>query len=1387
MKSRIIIVTVLISILCFLSCRKQPNNEQKLSNRDEKIDELDSLTYVWRYQDLDTALYYSQKALDYFDETKEGGKKIQKYLDTLNLGRAYLTHAHLYYLCHNFNKADTLIKNYESIVNLREIYRNIKTIDNPYNKYDYIDFLKKFSGFKSKSDKDKHFFTYLLMLRNLQKIEIATRLLNFTDISRYLDRPPLIDLHKPKEGWKNANNRKLKKVYREFYESKEWYWAKMFYNIKYATYNYSFEFIDKDSYRHFSDCFDALAQLSRVSYPTIQESVRQFDKAILYNYNYCLANVYSALAQTIGSVPMLRIPTETPNPKEEGIIPFLNDFFKKGEKSNKYSKINHFHFQEDSTFLIHIYNEIDTKKDTNDTDDKVIRIKNEIAHYFYQRAFDIYFDQLGLLKNDPNIYWKANFLQDVAVIKMNLENTGYEEYLKNIFKEKFTDIDIKKNLHESDFLFKKWCGNHIDYFQLCGSKLYLAEYYLKHNNTVTARSYLDSAKIINNLALSVKYFSIRDDYNIVLNYCKIDTSKQHQEEKERLKFIIETTYKNHRINNIRQEDHRDRIAKENQKKNDNQKITIKLLSSIGVLIGTLIIIFFRKGKKRKEEGTKRKEEEAKREEEEIKRKEKEIILKKALLNEMEIKQNAEDINDCFLIYSKWRKSPDMIKHLFEKIAYTLFNDIEKIPISDKGATKYIKGIDIGILYVHKEHKNKSGEIEKLDGFSYDEYSGIKRYRIEKKDHPALKICCNKEAIIQDKKKYVEIKENVVHIYNFNEKELKYINEDGGFILGTSKNNLYYDKLDDYIHSLLYIPLKDKESGEILGVITFQTIKENLDKELENCKALANFIAVSIKGESDDLEILNDSLKDISRINYNNFSYSEMQKLFRLVYEYMFGKTTKSEKEKEKEKEKEDLFSVTLWLEEEKNEKDIKLINEAIIKKDSYTSPRLRNYTDTETKILVEYSYERYINKDGKTEDLTEDKFRNPTYLHDYSTRPALYCFAKSKADIKNMPEKEINIHDFDFSNWKLGKEERKANGDIKTSDEKIDEVTSDQKKWKGTEYYKYISKLHEEAKKEDYQDLIIEKYIENLDRRVFYTGASNKGLVTNSLLFYPIVVGEEKERTVKGVLSFQHQKSFYFKDNHRIMLKIIAQLIGISMDNAELIQQNDLIMQQNTQYLISEKFRFQLDNHFTKNALLKVGDIIDKKHKDRRYFLQFEELFEYLVDASKKKEGIPIKEDIQFLEKFISMNNVLYPTIEFEYHCDTNLMEKKIPPLILQPFVENSIRHGIKPIREKIEKGKITINYEVTEDTDLGSVLECTITDNGQGREAAEEKKRKREENERNLGAPPENNNTSVGISSTIDLLRHLYPKIQYPVQIIDLKNGEVSKGTKVIVKILLS
>jgi sensor histidine kinase YesM len=111
----------------------------------------------------------------------------------------------------------------------------------------------------------------------------------------------------------------------------------------------------------------------------------------------------------------------------------------------------------------------------------------------------------------------------------------------------------------------------------------------------------------------------------------------------------------------------------------------------------------------------------------------------------------------------------------------------------------------------------------------------------------------------------------------------------------------------------------------------------------------------------------------------------------------------------------------------------------------------------------------------------------------------------------------------------------------------------------------------------------------------------------------------------------------------------------------------------------------------------------------------------------------------------------------------------QIPPLLLQPFVENAIWHGLM---HKETGGTIVVDVALKDST----LLQVTVIDDGVGRQKASEFKSK-----------TATKNKSFGMKVTaerIELINHLY-KTATEVQIIDLKNinGEAT-GTKVIIEI---
>jgi LytS/YehU family sensor histidine kinase len=111
----------------------------------------------------------------------------------------------------------------------------------------------------------------------------------------------------------------------------------------------------------------------------------------------------------------------------------------------------------------------------------------------------------------------------------------------------------------------------------------------------------------------------------------------------------------------------------------------------------------------------------------------------------------------------------------------------------------------------------------------------------------------------------------------------------------------------------------------------------------------------------------------------------------------------------------------------------------------------------------------------------------------------------------------------------------------------------------------------------------------------------------------------------------------------------------------------------------------------------------------------------------------------------------------------------EVPPLIIQPYVENAIWHGL--LHKEIA-GQLTIHVSMITET----MLQCTIEDNGIGRQLAKELKSKSATTRKSLG---------IKLTEDRISLVNKHAQLNASVDIIDLKldNGQ-AMGTKVIIKI---
>ncbi len=158
--------------------------------------------------------------------------------------------------------------------------------------------------------------------------------------------------------------------------------------------------------------------------------------------------------------------------------------------------------------------------------------------------------------------------------------------------------------------------------------------------------------------------------------------------------------------------------------------------------------------------------------------------------------------------------------------------------------------------------------------------------------------------------------------------------------------------------------------------------------------------------------------------------------------------------------------------------------------------------------------------------------------------------------------------------------------------------------------------------------------------------------------------------------------------------------------------------------------RSQMNPHFIFNALQSVNDFILKKDMANasKFLIKFSKLMRSVLENSMHRE-VSLEKDLASLELYMQLESTrLDKPFSYEIVVDENLDRDSIlvPPLILQPFVENSIWHGLK---NKMDPGKIRI--EIREKNDA---ISCIIEDNGVGRELATRMKQPSPEKRESLG-----------------------------------------------------
>lgn len=197
----------------------------------------------------------------------------------------------------------------------------------------------------------------------------------------------------------------------------------------------------------------------------------------------------------------------------------------------------------------------------------------------------------------------------------------------------------------------------------------------------------------------------------------------------------------------------------------------------------------------------------------------------------------------------------------------------------------------------------------------------------------------------------------------------------------------------------------------------------------------------------------------------------------------------------------------------------------------------------------------------------------------------------------------------------------------------------------------------------------------------------------------------------------------------------------------------------------------QMNPHFIFNALGAVQYFIQVNESDKAdtYLTNFARLIRQILESS-KSEKVEIRDEIEMLKLYCGLEKTRFDD-KFDYFfvVDEKIsLQAEIPPMVIQPFIENAINHGLYHLTSRL--GVLKVAFKQVSHT----TLKCIIEDNGIGREKAKQYVRKKHK--------------SRGMQIVAERIQSLkyQDKPMITIDIEDLKESGQSQGTRVVIHFVI-
>ncbi len=211
---------------------------------------------------------------------------------------------------------------------------------------------------------------------------------------------------------------------------------------------------------------------------------------------------------------------------------------------------------------------------------------------------------------------------------------------------------------------------------------------------------------------------------------------------------------------------------------------------------------------------------------------------------------------------------------------------------------------------------------------------------------------------------------------------------------------------------------------------------------------------------------------------------------------------------------------------------------------------------------------------------------------------------------------------------------------------------------------------------------------------------------------------EQKDKSIEQLKEAAVMQNALLAQKNITTIALAVLLLLFFVLGGVLLRQRNLQSKYEKINLEQRLLRSQMSPHFIFNALSSITGLVNENSKKASsYILNFSSLLRLILNNS-REEFVLLQDEIIALENYLTLQSDFNNTFTYSLKINDSLDRDKIcvPPMLIQPFIENSIEHGIT----KNQKGKIDVVLSSSEDKKM---IKCVIEDDGVGYTLGKERK----------------------------------------------------------------